>query len=367
MGRMIAQHLRMQHYWLEIAGQIPVYIALLLTLVLNAIVLSQHGMPFPLANIYTNLDLYPKGFFLFLIVDGTIQLVRHRPASPVSFLRERYGSPQMLALFIARLPLLLVLIGFLPAFALLKPMIPVFHPYGWDLTLTRWDSAMFLGTDPWRVLQPLLGYPIVTAGLAVSYHAWFGLVYPGSLILLYARGAQAIRRQYFLTFILVWVLGGFVLASLLSSVGPCFLEPILGNAHFAEQMAYLHQANQQIPIVVLDVQAMLLNNYLVNGPGHGLGITAMPSMHVAMAFLFFLGMRHVSRIASRVFFGFFVVIWIASVHLAYHYALDGLVSVILTYALWRAAAGVIAWWDRTAMPALTKSASDAETPIPADC
>lgn len=367
MERMIAQHFRMQRYWLEIAGQVPVYAGLLLTLLLTAVIVSQNGMPFPFSNIYTNLDLYPKGFFLFLIVDGTIQLARNRPDSPVSFLWARYSAPPMIALFFERLPLLLVLLIFLPVFALLKPMIPVLHPYEWDLALTHWDRAIFFGVDPWRILQPVLGYPIVTAALAVSYHAWFGLVYPGGLVLLYAKHAEAIRRQYFLSFMLVWIVGGFLLAALLSSVGPCFMEPLLGNAHFAEQMAYLHQANERIPIVVLDVQAKLLNNYLINGPGHGLGITAMPSMHVAMAFLFFLGIRHVSPLAGRIFFGFFVLIWVASVHLGYHYALDGLVSVILTWAVWRASAALITWWDRVAMPALAKSTPSSEIPVPADC
>lgn len=366
MGRTIAQQFRAQRYWMEITAQFPVYAAFLLILALSGMILWRHGMPFPASVIYTNLDLYPKGFGLFLICDGIVQLWRHRPAHPLPFLWRRYSDPEMIALFLARLPLLLVLIAFLPVFALLKPLIPLMNPYSWDAALTGLDQAIF-GTDPWRLLQPLLGYPVVTAMLAVLYHAWFGLVYPGGLVLLYSRQADRIRRQYFLSFMLIWILGGIVLASVLSSVGPCFLEPITGNHHFAQQMAYLYRANEHLPIVVLNVQEMLLDNYSARGPGHGAGITAMPSMHVAMAFVFFLAMRHISPCWARFFFGFFVLIWIASVHLAYHYAVDGLVSVIVTYALWRASAAIIAWWDKTAMPALARSADDAARPVPADC
>lgn len=344
MGRTIARHFHARRYPAEIAAQLPVFAAFLVIVAMSWVALRQYGMPFPASTIYTNLDLYPKGFGLFLVCDGTIQLWKNRPDRPIRFLWQRYSDPKMIALFLGRLPLLVVLIAFLPTFALLKPLIPLMNPYGWDTVFMEWDRAIF-GTDPWRLLQPALGYPVVTAAMAILYHAWFALVYPGSLVFLYARQADRVRRQYFLSFILVWILGGIVLAALLSSVGPCFMEAILGNPHFADQMAYLHGANGQIPIVVLNVQEMLLDNYTANGPGHGAGITAMPSMHVAMAFLFWLAIRRVSAVAAKWCFGFFIVTWVSSVHLAYHYAVDGLVSVILVAILWRGAGAAIAWWD----------------------
>jgi hypothetical protein len=347
MRHTIARHFRAHRYRTEIVGETPVYAAYLLIVATSAALLSIYGMPFPASTIYTNLDLYPKGFGLFLVCDGTIQLWKHRPDSPISFLRQRYCDPQVIRLFLIRLPLLFVFIAFLPLFALLKPLIPLVNPYTWDATWIAWDLAIF-GTDPWRLLQPALGYPIITAALAILYHAWFALVYPGGLIFLYAKRAEAVRRQYFLSFMLVWFLGGFVLAAGMSSVGPCFLEPIMGDSRFADQMAYLNAANEQIPIVVLNVQNMLLNNYALRGPGHGAGITAMPSMHVAMAFLFWLAIRRVSPVLGRWLFGFFLVTWISSVHLAYHYAVDGLVSIVLVGIAWRASGWVFAWWDARA-------------------
>ena len=80
--------------------------------------------------------------------------------------------------------------------------------------------------------------------------------------------------------------------------------------------------------------------------GLGAGITAMPSMHVAMAFLFWLAMRRVSPLLGKTFFAYFVITWISSVHLAYHYGVDGLVSVVAVLAIWWSAGAVLSWWGR---------------------
>jgi len=46
------------------------------------------------------------------------------------------------------------------------------------------------------------------------------------------------------------------------------------------------------------------------------------------------------------FFGvFFFMTWISSVHLAYHYAVDGLVSLIAVAAIWAVSERIIAAWD----------------------
>ena len=136
---------------------------------------------------------------------------------------------------------------------------------------------------------------------------------------------------------------------MLASVGPCFVGPILGDATFDAQMAYLRAADAQVPVLTVNVQDLLLEWYHAGDRGLGSGITAMPSMHVAMAFLFWLGIRRVSRTAGWIFFAFFALIWLGSVHLAYHNAVDGLVSVLATLLIWEASGAVLRAWDRAAV------------------
>lgn len=295
--------------------------------------------------ITANLRLYLIAGFSLLVFDAASLLIRNRPDAPTRFLidtyRDRLTSPR----FLASIPAFALVVVFMPFFSKLKSMIPLFNDFDWDAAFIEWDRALFFGYDAWEVMQPVLGYPLVTAALAVLYHLWMLLIYMGTLFALFYASGRTIRREYLVGFFLIWTVIGNAMATAFASVGPCFVGPILGMNTFDDQMAYLEAANQQVPILTLHVQDLLLGWYEAGERGLGSGITAMPSMHVAMAMLFWLAMREVSKPAGRFFFAFFVLIWIGSVHLAYHYWVDGLVSVVATAVLWLAAKRIVKWWD----------------------
>jgi hypothetical protein len=283
-----------------------------------------------------NLVLYIAALFVLFVAGLLLVLARHRPERPIGFLFAAFKDSALASRLVRGVPMLAALVMFLPIFSKMKAAIPRFNAYTWDSTWIALDRALHV-TDPWRLLQPLVGYPAITAILAVFYHAWILLLYLGATYFCFLHADRALRAQFFIAYFACWAILGVVLATAFASVGPCFVGPILGDPRFDEQMAYLRDANEVYPVMVLRVQELLLERYQAAGTGLGSGITAMPSMHVSIAVLFALAVGQASRVLGIFSWLFAGIILIGSVHLAYHYAVDGYVSIIGTWLIWLAA------------------------------
>ncbi len=274
--------------------------------------------------------------FFFLVAICVHGLWQNRPDSPITFIIRDMLKPEDVRRMVRGLPMLAGLIPFLIAFSMMKSSIGLFNGFEWDRTFIAWDSQIHVG-DAWRLLQPIMGYPIITALTAAAYHLWLMLLYGSCIYFAMFCNREKLRRRFYIAFLGIWTILGFFLATLLASYGPVFVEPLLGIPTFIEQTDYLREANQTYPIMVLRVQEALLDWHLTGNHGLGRGISAMPSMHVALAVLFFLAMRKISRglgIASGVYC---VIILLGSVHLGYHYAVDGYVAIMATLAIWKVA------------------------------
>ena len=184
---------------------------------------------------------------------------------------------------------------------------------------------------------------MISSLINVVYNIWFYVVFG---VMAWQSGSlrdPRLRLQFFLSFVLTWAILGSLMAMLLSSAGPVYFGRVTGMEDiYAPLMHYLHAANQQYPIWALGVQDKLWVHYQHVIAGAGSGISAMPSMHVATSVLFTLLGWRTHRVLGLAFAAFTGIILVGSVHLGWHYAVDGYVAIVATCLVWVAVAHVLA-------------------------
>jgi hypothetical protein len=220
-------------------------------------------------------------------------------------------------------------------FSTVKGILPIVQPFSWDQTFLHWDRVLHGGLDPWQLLQPLLGYPWVTTILSHFYGSWLFAVVGVFFWQAFSLRNPRLRMQFLLTYVLVGGLLGNLLAIIWSSAGPVYYGRITGLPDpFEPLMAYLYAVAENHSIWDLGVQEFLWREYVTSSRVLGAGISAMPSIHVAMATLLALVGWREHRAVGILLTTYAAIILLGSVHLGWHYAVDGYVSIILTVVIW---------------------------------
>jgi len=295
------------------------------------------GQPFHSSTVTILLTLFSTmvpAFVLALALGrlGWIAIVQ-RPAYP---LRRFFQDIKATLLDAERLlggAVALVTIGFIVSTAtFLKDMIPMIVPFSWDPTFAALDRALHGGQDAWRLLAPLLGYPLVTTIINGAYHIWIMLLYFLVFIACFGRAEATGHRAFLLSMAMAWVFAANLLATVFSSVGPVYYAAFGFGDTFEPQMQMLRALHEVSPVWALGVQDMLLDGYRNGGPVRG--ISAMPSMHVTTAVLMALYGFSLSRCIGWAISVFAAMIVLGSVHLAWRYAVDSYLAIILATLFW---------------------------------
>lgn len=217
----------------------------------------------------------------------------------------------------------------------LKSMLTLITPFWADQMLADLDAAIFFG-DPWVISHALLGW--ATPFIDIAYLFWIPLKFMVIIFVLSAP-ASRLKSQAMISYALIWVILGMVGAYPMSSAGPVFFQDITGSERFAPLLTNLEGT------VALNTASVLWAKYDAGQIAFGSGISAMPSMHVAVALWMALVARCYSPIFGLFAFLFYAIILIGSVHLAWHYALDGIVSSVFVLLIWKISA-VHKWFGK---------------------
>lgn len=274
--------------------------------------------------------------FIFLVFLSLKLLVEMRGRSLVGVIKERLSNNGS---YILTFPFrvtagLLTFAIFMFAFATIKVRIPVIVPFYLDEFFYQLDRLLFLGNDPWELFRFVFNYPIVIWWIDFIYDIWAVVLIAMWMaqFLMTEKPAQA-RYRFGVALMLTWLIGGNILAIVLSSAGPCYFEPITGLNSYAPQLALMQDIEG---LKAVTYQSMLWDVYVAPGYGVG-GISAMPSMHCATSFLLILAFGKNRPILKGVLIVFFTTILISSFILAWHYAVDGLLAALVALLCWKLA------------------------------
>lgn len=269
------------------------------------------------------------------------------PTMIATLARSRWEADRGLSLITP----LLIFALLMASFNTFKQRVLPLAGFGMDAPLAALDRALFLGVDPWRVTHALLDSPWASWVIDLSYHAWFAPMALGVMVCAFLPAtADRLRYRYLISYALLWLVGGTLLALAMPSAGPCFQSAAIGTVTgFEPLMERLTDQHLQLidygvgGLAALGYQQGLLALHGGEELSIGAGISAMPSMHNALAVLFAIAAFQLSRMAGIALSVYAALIWVGSVHLGWHYATDGPVGAAVAWAVWRISAPLADW------------------------
>ena len=216
------------------------------------------------------------------------------------------------------------------SFTSLKQALVHLVPYTWDRQFHNLDVALH-GGPAWQLAGPLL-HPAVLRMLDHVYLAWFPVQVFFVLGVMWAPSSRW-RTRCLLTYALVWIVMGNLAAAFMGAGGPCYFTHFVPGA--AHPYASLWQVLEPLSLNAQVGQRLVLEGTLSDQWSPFTGISAMPSLHVAVAAYLACVAVNTRWWAIRLAgVTYAVFIFVASVLLGWHYAIDGYVGAIGGCALW---------------------------------
>lgn len=225
------------------------------------------------------------------------------------------------------------------AFAQLKNLIPALNPFSWDEYFMNLDKVVHFGVQPHVIVHAVFGGHYTISFFTGLYNVWLFMMYFVLFIACFQRPESRLRMQYLIAFLLTWAVGGNLVAGMFSSAGPVYYANLgLGDA-YAGLMQILHDHADTGALTVVETQEILWRLYSMPNPVSG--VSAFPSMHVALSVLMAIYAFQFSRLLGVLMSVFATSIMIGSVLLAWHYAVDGYAGGLIAASCWYVAGWLV--------------------------
>ena len=324
-------------YLVEIAGavraDILIYAAALLYLLAGAVYVLAAGR-----TVFAEYDLYVLGCVILCcvllpylaVVLATIRIVlagtgRRRLAWRTIIAPPRVGR------FVAGTLLMLVMLLFFEAMYTSVKTTFSAEGFPYDKLIADIDRTLHFGHAP----SYWLAFARSDWLLRIVETNYDGIWFPFWLITLYwfctSPRAEQLRVRFVLTFMMVWVLIGNVVASIALTAGPALYGEATGDH---QRFAKLEQFLDSTPNSTSATQHYLWLLHQSGAGGLGSGISAFPSIHVAVTVCCALFIAEIDKRFGIAAWIYVAIIMLSSVYLGWHYAVDGYASIILTIAIY---------------------------------
>ncbi len=223
---------------------------------------------------------------------------------------------------------------FFLTFTMIKTSLTFGMPFYAGPMLADLDRMLHFGTDPWRIAH--LASPWIDADRAVMLYTalWFAPAMYFPVLLRLFDSDEARIERFVVLFAFAWIVLGNIAAIAFMSEGPVFFDRVNGGDTFAPLLAALGRSGVAASAAG-STQQFLWEMHVSSGLTAGSGISAFPSVHVAMVTV--IAVYAVERVRHMLIPAilFVATYQFLSVYLGWHYAIDGYASILAVLAMHR--------------------------------
>jgi len=355
------------HYWetiTAIRNDLPIYLAVAVYILAGSTyVLAKGGMLMGALDLYAHAALITYCLILPLVVlvIGILRITHHLDARRGLAYRHMFAPRRTARFFAGSLLMIAVVVLFQSMFASVKTSFSR-DGFPYEKALADLDKLIHFGHSPAKYLYSFAKNEWVLRTVEFNYNVlWFVVCFGVLYWVAISPRADRIRLRFVFSFMMVWVVVGNVVAALLPTAGPAFYSLVTGDPDRFHKVRDFVGTTAGTFSSAADEQRYLWALHLAGSDGFGSGISAFPSMHVALISLMAMFATEHNRrlgIAVWVYVAFIVA---SSTYLGWHYAVDGYAAIILVAMVYWAVRSAPAAW-RAMVPAI--EAAPVPVPVP---